>query len=159
MDREAWSAQSMGSQRVRHDWATELNWTVLDSIVHACTNYSWFWWYLNIWGFQHAVLTHLNSPSTNTTPLHWCICFLPFLATKLYHIFISLSICYMCLMLAISVCARGFRLLSCLCFHLLPPPLFFGLKCFSLRRVCVFQGFELLPMLSWWNIVGGVMTL
>ena len=25
MDREAW--QSMGSQRVRHDWATELNWT------------------------------------------------------------------------------------------------------------------------------------
>ena len=29
MDREAWRAvlQSMGSQRVRHDWATELNWT------------------------------------------------------------------------------------------------------------------------------------
>ena len=30
-DREAWCAvlQSMGSQRVRHDWATELNWTEL----------------------------------------------------------------------------------------------------------------------------------
>ena len=27
MDREAWCAISMGSQRVRHDWATELNWT------------------------------------------------------------------------------------------------------------------------------------
>ena len=27
MDREAWRARFMGSQRVRHDWATELNWT------------------------------------------------------------------------------------------------------------------------------------
>ena len=27
MDREAWCAQFMGSQRVGHDWATELNWT------------------------------------------------------------------------------------------------------------------------------------
>ena len=28
MDREAWcAAQSMGSQKVGHDWATELNWT------------------------------------------------------------------------------------------------------------------------------------
>ena len=27
MDREAWHAQFMGSQRVRHDWMTELNWT------------------------------------------------------------------------------------------------------------------------------------
>ena len=26
IDREAWHAASMGSQRVRHDWATELNW-------------------------------------------------------------------------------------------------------------------------------------
>ena len=29
IDREAWSAQSMGSQRVGHDWATELNWSEL----------------------------------------------------------------------------------------------------------------------------------
>ena len=28
MDREAGVLQFMGSQRVRHDWATELNWTV-----------------------------------------------------------------------------------------------------------------------------------
>ena len=27
MDREAWHAASMGSQRVRHNWVTELNWT------------------------------------------------------------------------------------------------------------------------------------
>ena len=27
-DREAWVLQSMGWQRVGHDWATELNWTV-----------------------------------------------------------------------------------------------------------------------------------
>ena len=27
MDRESWRAQSMGSQRVRNDWATAMNWT------------------------------------------------------------------------------------------------------------------------------------
>ena len=27
MDREAWLLQSMGLQRVGHDWAIELNWT------------------------------------------------------------------------------------------------------------------------------------
>ena len=27
MDREAWGLQSMGLQRVGHDWVTELNWT------------------------------------------------------------------------------------------------------------------------------------
>ena len=29
MDREAWRAQFMGSQRVGHDWVTELNWKTL----------------------------------------------------------------------------------------------------------------------------------
>ena len=28
--------QSMGSQRVRHDWATELNWRNLDKLSHNC---------------------------------------------------------------------------------------------------------------------------
>ena len=32
MDREIWLLQSMGSQRVGHDWATELNWTEFTSI-------------------------------------------------------------------------------------------------------------------------------
>ena len=27
MDREAWLLQSIGSQRLKHDWGTELNWT------------------------------------------------------------------------------------------------------------------------------------
>ena len=35
MDREAWRAESMGSQRVRHDWATELNWRVFSHISDA----------------------------------------------------------------------------------------------------------------------------
>ena len=29
MDREAWLLRFMGSQRIRHNWATELNWTEL----------------------------------------------------------------------------------------------------------------------------------
>ena len=31
LDRVAWLLQSMGSQRVGHDWATEVNWTELTS--------------------------------------------------------------------------------------------------------------------------------
>ena len=33
--RISWTVWSMGSQRVRHDWATELNWTELDSILKS----------------------------------------------------------------------------------------------------------------------------
>ena len=33
MDREAWHAVVHGSQRVRHDWATELNWTELLCLI------------------------------------------------------------------------------------------------------------------------------
>ena len=32
MDREAWHVRFMGSQRVRHNWATELNWTELNLV-------------------------------------------------------------------------------------------------------------------------------
>ena len=35
MDREAWRAH-MGSQRVRHDWVTELNWTELNWYTPPC---------------------------------------------------------------------------------------------------------------------------
>ena len=34
IDREAWLLQSMGSQRVRHDWATKLNWTELNLFLN-----------------------------------------------------------------------------------------------------------------------------
>ena len=34
MDREAWCAAIFGSQRVGHDWATELNWTSFSNPLH-----------------------------------------------------------------------------------------------------------------------------
>ena len=34
MDREAWHAAIHGVQRVGHDWATELSWTVYPSVWH-----------------------------------------------------------------------------------------------------------------------------
>ena len=37
MDRGAWWLQSMGSQRVRHNWVTELNWYVESKISHKWT--------------------------------------------------------------------------------------------------------------------------
>ena len=40
IDREAWRVQSMGSQRIRHDWATELNWT--DSLYSKCRKIIYF---------------------------------------------------------------------------------------------------------------------
>ena len=38
MDREAWCTVVHGSQRVRHDWATELNWTVEKNLRRARYN-------------------------------------------------------------------------------------------------------------------------
>ena len=42
MDREAWHVQFMGSQRVGHDWATELNWTNVVSVnkIHTLDLYN-----------------------------------------------------------------------------------------------------------------------
>jgi len=45
MDREAWRAAIHGSQRVGHDWATELNWTEL--------------WYLPCLNFSHVDVDYL----------------------------------------------------------------------------------------------------
>ena len=42
IDREAGVLQSMGLQRVRHDWATELNWTHLGSEPLPNTEEKWF---------------------------------------------------------------------------------------------------------------------
>ena len=39
MDREAWRAAIHGSQRVRHDWVTELNWTELLWIIPYTLHY------------------------------------------------------------------------------------------------------------------------
>ena len=42
MDREAWRAAIHGSQRVGHDWVTELNW-VYKSRSRLCKVDCWFW--------------------------------------------------------------------------------------------------------------------
>ena len=44
MDREAWRAAIHGLQRVRHDWATELNWTYYVSPLKGKSNYMAFKW-------------------------------------------------------------------------------------------------------------------
>ena len=42
MDREAWSA--VGSQRVRHNWVTELNWTVIQLVKNLPAMWeTWVW--------------------------------------------------------------------------------------------------------------------
>ena len=41
MDREAWRLRFMGSQRIGHDWATELNWTFLFLFYHSIYNSCW----------------------------------------------------------------------------------------------------------------------
>ena len=40
MDREAWHAESIGLQRVRHDWVTELNWELIKRGTHSWPIYS-----------------------------------------------------------------------------------------------------------------------
>ena len=42
MDREAWRAVSIGLQRVRHNWVTELNWTDNHWVLAGlCSLYNW----------------------------------------------------------------------------------------------------------------------
>ena len=41
--------QSMGSQRVRHDWATELNWTDVHMCCHIDKKITFFWVYRFVW--------------------------------------------------------------------------------------------------------------
>ena len=45
--------QSMGSQRVRHDWATELNWTSL--VCGSFSGFLCFWW---IWKYWEVLVRH-----------------------------------------------------------------------------------------------------
>jgi len=62
MDREAWRAWFMGSQRVRHDWVTELNWTlgpccssilnIVEYIVYVCM-LSHVWLFATTWTVAH----------------------------------------------------------------------------------------------------------
>ena len=43
LDRKAWCAQFMGSQRVGHDWETELNWTELKCLSTSAHYDPWVW--------------------------------------------------------------------------------------------------------------------
>ena len=43
MDREAWRAAFHGSQRVGHDWATELNWTELIKVLDTVISFLFSW--------------------------------------------------------------------------------------------------------------------
>ena len=50
MDREAWLLQFMGLQRVRHNWATELNWSLRKAFLSLLTilwNSAFKWLYLS----------------------------------------------------------------------------------------------------------------
>ena len=49
MDREAWRAAILGTQRVRHDWATELNWTELKSSQENKQTNFFFFYFVSIW--------------------------------------------------------------------------------------------------------------
>ena len=66
MDREAWRAAIMGSQRVGHDWATELNWTETSVSLHgpsvnlSLLHTSTFWYCLTLLCLGHSVTGSKN---------------------------------------------------------------------------------------------------
>ena len=55
--------QSMGSQRVRHNWATELNWTEINCDVYYIMDWKWTWKSLSR---VQLFATPWNSPGQNT---------------------------------------------------------------------------------------------
>ena len=57
MDREVWRAAVHGSQRVRHDWATELNWTEVWDLREATKKSG-----------AHCVLPAILRPLANLPP-------------------------------------------------------------------------------------------
>ena len=48
MDREAWRAAILGSQRVGYDWSTELNWR-WDGWIESSTQWTWVWMNSGSW--------------------------------------------------------------------------------------------------------------
>ena len=68
MDREAWHAVVHGTQRVRHDWATELNWSDLSFYLSM------------LYLFTYIFNTHWSRPPV--TRLYWKFCLLVLLAIR-----------------------------------------------------------------------------
>ena len=60
MDREIWLLQSMGSQRVGHDWATELNWTEFTSIHGPNIPGSYAILFFTAWDFI-SITSHIHN--------------------------------------------------------------------------------------------------
>ena len=59
MDKKDWLLQSMGSQKVRHTWATELNWAELKSNIDKsenCLKRIFLWMAQNLWKEPHICL-------------------------------------------------------------------------------------------------------
>ena len=54
--------RSMGSQRVGHDWATELNWTDCGCML---SHFSHVWLFANLWNRVHQALCLWDSPGKN----------------------------------------------------------------------------------------------
>ena len=86
MDREAWRAAVHGSRRVRHDWATELNWTgllmcqigkrfkysrVLCWLNEPMVNYDAVWTYLGFVPRTQASIDH-NHTKCKVPQLNKC---------------------------------------------------------------------------------------
>ena len=101
-DREAWCAvlQSMGSQRVRHDWATELNWTELNWHLHVAFYIPVYTILSNTPVFQRnspafvfRLFTCLLLPSTVISSLRWqWVVHLPYNVLKEFSLHNSSSI-------------------------------------------------------------------
>ena len=76
MDREAWCAQVMGSQRVGHDWATELNWRIFKVfffwLCHVACGILVPWPGIEPWPTAVKVLS-LNHWIVREVPAHYLI--------------------------------------------------------------------------------------
>ena len=77
MDRRPGVLQSMGSQRVGHDWATELNWVIFDPVLFIFLSHSANQ-APNLLSLTECLCTHFLSISIDTTQaslilyLHFC---------------------------------------------------------------------------------------
>jgi len=59
MDREAWCAAAMGSQRVRHDWVIELTDSDQCEVISHCSSDLHFSNNKQYWASFHVFISHL----------------------------------------------------------------------------------------------------
>ena len=71
MDREAWCAAVQGSQRVRHDWVTELNWTepcIIHTYFLTLSRFS-VWFSGGFWNGSETALPSWSHQDWNARPI------------------------------------------------------------------------------------------